>query len=199
MGSRIQCFMLEPTDRVRLELRRYVGSGSGNDCPDQEWRYHNANVLFRAPDGTDSWPYRESTKYPGCTASYEHEAPPHADPRWPTKCDRCSYVFTEEDNWQVFQNRLYRRAGTDELYTTRNAPPGAMYDAYWYPDKGPDGRALIVCLPPNGGDDYWHVDGPANNGPGWTRSGEPPLVTANPSILTPRYHGFLRNGWLEEC
>jgi len=83
--------------------------------------------------------------------------------------------------------------------TLRDCPPGAMYDAFWYPEKGPDGRALCVSLPPGGGMDFWHVDGPSKGGGGWTRSGEPPFVTANPSILTPRFHGFLRNGWLESC
>jgi hypothetical protein len=193
--------MLEPTDRVRLELRRYRHS-EGNDCPDPVWRYHNGHALFRAPDGTDAWPYRESPDHPGCSASYEHEAPPHSDPRWPLKCDKCDYFFVEEDHWQVFQNRLYRRGDTGELCTLRDAPPGAMYDAVWYPEsfgRGPDGKALVVCLPPNGGDDWWHIDGPSSNGTGWTRTGVPPLVTANPSILTDRYHGFLRNGWLESC
>jgi hypothetical protein len=202
MGSRIQCFVLEPTDKVRLELRRYNGSEAAG-CPDPVWKYHNANVLFTAPDGSDSWPLRMSGEHDGCTASYENEAPPHDDPRWPTKCDKCDYLFAEKDYWQVFQNRLYRRADTGELYTPRNAPPGAMYDAAsWYPPsfgRGPDGRALIVCLPPGGGDDYWFVDGPSSNGNGWTRTGEWPNVTANPSILTRNYHGFLRAGWLEEC
>lgn len=33
----------------------------------------------------------------------------------------------------------------------------------------------------------------------WTRTGAIPKVTCSPSILTPRYHGFLRDGFLEEC
>jgi hypothetical protein len=96
-------------------------------------------------------------------------------------------------HWQVFQDQIYRRADTGEEYTLRDAPPGAMYIATWHDNH------LRVCLPPNGGHDYWDVDGPSKNGNGWTRSGDLPNVTANPSILTPRYHGFLRGGWLEEC
>jgi hypothetical protein len=57
----------------------------------------------------------------------------------------------------------------------------------------------MVALPPDGGDDLWMVDGTASNGPGWTREGKPPKVTARPSILTPRYHGWLTDGFLVRC
>ena len=46
----------------------------------------------------------------------------------------------------------------------------------------------------------WCVDGPANNGPGWDRTGDPtavpPTVTATPSIQCRSYHGWLRDGKL---
>jgi hypothetical protein len=77
------------------------------------------------------------------------------------------------------------------------APPGAMW-------LSKSGSGLVVRTP--GGD--WYVDQPSSSGGNWTRSGEPPNVTANPSILqqnpseysgTRAYHGMLRSGVLEEC
>lgn len=205
MGSRIQCFMLEPTDRVRLKLRRYnMGlkyasgeAGFAEDCPGGPMDGHDASKLFLAPDGADSWPARLDAE--GILNSYQDVAPAREDARWPTTCEQCGHALDPRTHWQVFQELIYRRTDTGSLMTLRDAPPGAMWDAGAPWDKGPDGRSLHVSLPPNGGLDYWCVDGPAKGGGSWTRTGEPPLVTANPSILTPRYHGFLRNGWLEEC
>jgi hypothetical protein len=62
-------------------------------------------------------------------------------------------------------------------------------DLYW--DESHDPAHLVAVLPSC---ELWDIDGPSSNGPGWSRSGEPPAVTVSPSILTPRYHGFLRNG-----
>jgi hypothetical protein len=194
MGSRIQCFMLEPTQRVRIKLRRFTHKDTCSSGPMQG---HDASVLLPGPDVAGSWPARIGAD--GYLQSYEDLKPPADDPRWATVCEQCGAALPAETIFQVFQEQLYRRADTGEEVTLRDAPPGAMHDAAWDPAKGPDGRALYVCLPPNGGLNYWHVDGPSSNGPGWMRTGVPPLVTANPSILTPRYHGFLRNGWLEEC
>ena len=97
-------------------------------------------------------------------------------------------------------------------------PPGAM----WYPRAykfTPDGRkkeikeALTVMTP--GG--IWGIDGSASNCTRkddllhqcWVRHGEPPDVTVDKngdtcaagagSIMCGNYHGFLRNGFLEEC
>jgi hypothetical protein len=79
-----------------------------------------------------------------------------------------------------------------------------MWDAWWYSDKhkGPDGKCLVVRTP--GGD--WIVDAKAIDGNGWTRTGTPPKVTANPSIGIGHeegkpwtYHGWLRDGHLVEC
>lgn len=84
-------------------------------------------------------------------------------------------------------------------------PAGAMYDAPWMKGAGgrcvgPDGVALLVVCPPGTSwGDHWHVDGHANNGPGWERTGIIPNITATPSIQTPRYHGWLRNGVLVKC
>lgn len=54
-----------------------------------------------------------------------------------------------------------------------------------------------VCIRLPGGDD-WCIDQKSSNGSGWTVTGEEGLWTANPSILVPNYHGFLRDGVLSD-
>lgn len=61
---------------------------------------------------------------------------------------------------------------------------------YWL--QWSDKRPPICVLCPNGKE--WCVDAKSNNGDGWTVTGDPPLITAAPSILVPGYHGFLQNG-----
>ena len=193
MGSRIQCFMIEPTSRTIRTLRRFTLDES--KCSGT-YSYHNGQTPFGEgkchEDTTDSgykvWRWDD-----------EVEDPAHDDSRWPVKCDQCEYLFKPEDSWQVFREVIYVNKDTGQEMTLRNCPPGAMWDADWYPEKGPDGKALCVALPPRGGDDSWHIDGYAKGGGKWSRTGTAPNITANPSILTPRYHGFLRAGYLEEC
>lgn len=88
------------------------------------------------------------------------------------------------------------------------APVGAMWDCDWYRgakhengtqyDRNPDGLILAVRTP--GGD--WVIDGPSFSDRKetgmWTRSGTAPNITATPSILMPKYHGWLRDGYLVE-
>ena len=64
------------------------------------------------------------------------------------------------------------------------APAGAMWFAA--------GFGLVVRTP--GGD--WMVD---SGGGHWTRSGKPPCITVEPTVLIGSYHGRLREGFLEEC
>lgn len=66
------------------------------------------------------------------------------------------------------------------------------WDSEAHTERG-GGPHLIVRLP-NGWD--WDVDGLMSNGPGWERAGEPPHVTAAPSIVAGDYHGWLRGGVL---
>lgn len=78
-----------------------------------------------------------------------------------------------------------------------------MYWADWYARMGRtcerlkangNGPHLIVVTP----DGEWDIDSIASNGPGWDRSGDPPNITANPSIICGTYHGWLRDGKLIE-
>jgi len=126
---------------------------------------------------------------------------------WPLACG-CGYQF-DERNRQTFVDSIYRRSDTGEEMTLREAGPGAMWDAHWYPWKGSDGRSLIVRCP-NG--EEWAIDGRASNCTlkeddvhrCWVRHGEPPRITVDKngptcaagagSIQAGDYHGFLRDG-----
>lgn len=198
MGRRWRCFFLHETDQVEVSLRRYHSSlDDENKCPGSK-SYHDASeVIARRPRAAGD---RHKSRS-------QLSAEELADPAWPTHC-ACGYAFTPDDEWQVNVNDLYRRSDDATLTTIARAPVGAMWDADWYRDfpnihPGEDGRVLVLKCP--AGD--WIIDGEASNGTkgqrGWTRSGEPPDVTANPSIGFGEgckdFHGWLKNGWLEEC
>lgn len=174
------CFLVTPTARAQSRLRRYA-KGSCAVHGD----YHNAAVVIG------------ETVYegPDDSAGYGADRYPHDDPRWPTAC-ACGYRFADDDPWQYNQDRIYRTSD-GQLSTIDDLPPGAMYDAPWFADfwHGDDGRCLVVVLPDK---TPWVIDGPATNGAGWTRSGEPPGITARPSIASPNYHGWLNDGVLSD-
>lgn len=197
MGT-IQCFLLEPADKVQHSLRRFVFSVADRPKCRGAFGYHNAEVFLAIitptnPNdlvGGDFWP--------------------HHDPKWPTKCDGCGYLFQDSDPWMRHAERLWVDPRTGQLVTLRQAPVGAMWWATWYadPDFGSQkhqarggGPHLIVKTP--AGD--WDIDAPSDNGQGWDRTGVPPVVTARPSIGMRnegggwRYHAFLTDGRLEDC
>lgn len=208
MNAGVRTFWLDPTGTVRRYLRRYslIAGSHGFECADG---YHSAKVLLDSavPDpgqaSSDSWA--------------------HDDPRWPPECDKgCGYRFADDDVWQLFTWHEYtsaQRPGETFVLAPGETIPGAMWDATWWPWKGPDGRSLCVVLP-NGHE--WGIDARASNcglpdDPStppeerkhwcWVRHGEPPDITvdkAGPtcnagggSILSGDYHGFLRNGVFE--
>jgi len=198
MTDRIRCFWLEPVERYELSLRRYTSSADTREkCTASGYGYHNASaVLGRA--GIERCPVvREGQPVHG-----DHW--PHDDGRWPATC-ACGYAFVLGDEWQFNLDQLFKRSDSDELVTLRSAPAGAMYDARWMADNGSykriDGITLVVKTPAG----EWCVDGPSYDGgkisgPGWTRSGKVPDVTARPSIHFPgQYHGWLTDGWLIAC
>jgi hypothetical protein len=133
------------------------------------------------------------------------------DPRWPTHCV-CGMAYLDEDQWQVFKERIYVRKDTGAEMTIHEAPPGAMWNADWWPKPGPDGKCLVVRCPDG---HEWMIDGRASNCTDpdddehfcWVRTGTPPNITVSKSvpgqktcragggsIATPGYHGFLRDG-----
>jgi len=182
--SEITCFMVEPTERASRWLRRFVFNSS---CSSRTG-IHDAQVAI------EEAPLVRTERGTFCVNPMEW---PHDDPRWPTHC-ACGYEFGENDEWQLNYHPIYRRPDTGEEFTLglHQTPPGAMWYADWSWHKGPDGRCLVVMTP--GGE--WMIDAPSSGGNPWTRTGTPPLVTANPSILIPgHYHGWLRDGKLVEC
>lgn len=207
MTDLVKCFLLNPTDQERVELRRFVWSTLQPDpCPGR-LGYHNASeVTVESQPATDG-------------ASGDNWS--HDDPNWPTQCESCEYLFANEDEWQANIVPLYTRSDTGEVTTIRNSGDGAMWFADWMtgPEPGgrwtgPDGRCLVVRCP-GGGD--WMIDSIASNCTlrdddthrCWMRHGTPPEITVNKqpvapfthtcdagggSIGTANYHGFLTNG-----
>jgi hypothetical protein len=197
-------FFLEPTDRYRVALRRYVR----RDDPPCPSGYHQAMV-----------PIGERVGDEPTTSDGDH---PRDDPRWPIKCESCDYRFCEADTWQLFTSRIHRRADTGEEMTLRDAPPGAVWNASWFVERdnpiwqGPDGRCLVARCP-DGHD--WMIDSRARNctmpddnvHKCWVRHGRPedgtlhvdkdgPTCAAGAgSIDTGTWHGFLHHGQFVQC
>jgi hypothetical protein len=187
---------MEPVPRVRIVLRRYKDYQEGQ-C------FHDAHVAIGDED---------EPPCPDGLVGQANDDFPHTDPRWPKACEKCGYEFQADDYWQHNRLHLYERADTGEQFTLRmpTPPPGAMWDATWWPHKHPDGMWLMVILP-NGHE--WAIDGPATNcnlpdkkHQCWHRTGKPPMITVGQgeckvgagSIANGQgaehYHGFLRNG-----
>lgn len=154
----VACFWLERTERVEVALRRFVYASDAK-CPGP-YGYHNASVVIYPDVPAAEWLTQRDD---GIVENLRPLSEILPDSRWPTKCEGCDYEFTPEDKYQVGVNPLYAGATNGRLYTMRNAPVGAMYDADWLNGlemfTGPDGIALTVRTP--GGD--WTVDGEASN------------------------------------
>lgn len=213
------CFWLDPAGTAALGLRRYARTG--------DW--HGAAWTCEA-----GW--HQGFAWRGMTAparveeddGHRHHAAAakvgHGDPAWPAQCARgCGYEFDGDDEWQEWEEPLYRRAGTGQmviLHTGFGAPPGtqvagpgAMWDGWWLPAgwKGADGIGLMVRCPAPGApaerSHDWIVDGPSTSGGQWTRTGDPrhpETLTVSPSIAAGDpaaagyYHGFLQAGVLTD-
>ena len=209
----MQTHWLEPTGELLLGLRRYTPSStaSGYTCSEG---FHDALIYIgRATDNLFKM-----------RLAPDVDLIPDDDSRWPTHCS-CGYEFTEEDRWQEWTERIWRRTDTGEerLMRDKEHPeipsiePGATWNAAWMPDDWKvDGVYLIVKCPDG---HIWAVDSRASNcglpddnvHKCWVRHGDPRdcHVTVDKdgdtcsagagSILTPNWHGFLRDGQLVEC
>jgi len=199
----VQCFLIEETDQLERYLRRY------HDECEAPYRWLNGMNLIDIIE----WPKNTIISL----EAKGQQVFPHEDSRWPIVCD-CGHAFTDADHWQVFVERIYRRVDTSETMTLRTAPPGAMWNGWWLAEHGrwvgPDGMSLHVRCP-DGHD--WCIDARASNctmkddhvHKCWVRHGEPPNITVDKnghtcaagagSIQTPKWHGFLRGGFLVEC
>jgi hypothetical protein len=182
----IRCFLLHPLPRRRQWLLRR--SHAGAVCRSRTGE-HRAKV--RIEDGEFPHPPPPKSEAPEWIRYRD-------DPRWPTRCDFCDYLFTPRDERLLFFRRIYGDEEGRELILDE-APAGAMWDAWWLgPEfRGRDGYHLAVMTP--GGP--WYVDGrsPVTN-LHWKRIGTPPNVTVRPSNFIPgRYHGWIDEGFLYEC
>jgi hypothetical protein len=90
----------------------------------------------------------------------------------------------------------------DDLNIADGIPPaGSMWR---FPDGDREGRECWCVVLPNAAG-IWqtteHSSEPGNNrygtGPMWEVTGEPPNITVNPSIDSPNWHGWIRNGICE--
>lgn len=207
----MKVFFLTPAPKVEFALRRWPEKGRCS-CGKEwgPWSTFHIGELDE-PLRTDDDEYER--------ASSEIVTVVDDDPRWPTHCT-CGYAFVDDDGRSVDTHRLYSGSPDGKLYTLRDAPAGAMWDAWWmrrggYRRTGPDGLFLIVRTP--GGD--WSVDDRASNCTMpdddvhrcWVRHGDPRTgivhVDKNGntcgagagSILCGSYHGFLHNGELAAC
>lgn len=185
------CFLITPVPRATRTLRRF-SVGADPKCP-----------LFGYDHAADGASLIVDQSLDDNTGGRSPLGDERTEPGWPLAC-ACGYAFGPDDYRQVHFRRHH--AGNGWEGPLRDAPIGAMWDASWMPDgdawRGADGRCLVVRLP-DGSD--WMVDGPASNSQtGWQRTGEPPLITASPSILSHPvggkrgYHGFLQNGVLTD-
>lgn len=186
------CFLLTPTDRAWRSLRR-ITLRDTVACALSRYGHH---AVVEIGDG----PFALTAE-----GTYPVLNWPKDDPRWPTHC-ACGYAFQPEDYWACDQDLIFhtpdgRACGTHHRLrgTERAAPAGAMWVATWVPAgdawSGPDGRCLVVMLPDGM---EWMIDGRARSGGRWTRTGEPPAITARPSIASPGYHGWLTAGVLSD-
>jgi hypothetical protein len=166
------------------------------DADEVTYECHDAEVVVRVETGTI-----ESS----LDGDHTGQTIADDDPAWPATC-ACGYAFTAGDSRQENRTRLHARSDGGPPTTVDKAPAGALYDAAHFHDaegytrNGP-GMSL-VCKTPAG---IWLIDGPANNGPGWTRTGIPPDIVVTPSIgvgQPQRLHGWLGGpghdepGWL---
>lgn len=201
--SRIRCFMTVPTRRAALYLRRYCEGSVGG-------HYHNAmSARFRIVDV-------ELNEEEGWW-NVPPQNIPHNEEAWPTHCE-CGYEFKDTDIWQEFADRIYEAVAPDVgAWPHSEMPPGAMFFCHWLTQSffwdNSEGDCLVVKTP--GGE--WVIDARASNcmmpdentHRCWIRHGVPPNITVDKnghtcgagagSILQSDYHGFLRNGYLEDC
>jgi hypothetical protein len=204
--NRIKCFWMDALPEVRYWLRAYETMKDA-PCPLGS-SYHNAMTHLK--DGPIE--YYEAHGHKLYNKVDEPEMPQRS--AFPALC-KCGHVFGPSAVRHVFHRQLFKRADTGEKLTTDDAPVGAMWNAWWEAEhrSGADGMSLTVKTP--GGD--WCIDARCSNctKPNdrvhkcWIRHGAPPDITVDKngvtcaagagSIVMPGYHGFLRNGYLEQC
>lgn len=206
-----ECFLIAPSDRASVALRRYARTEEPA-CPGRG--YHDAET----PIGFLPMAIRSESPVYDIEEMLE---PDHSDPRWPVKCEHCTYYFAPDDNWQVFTTPMYVAEDGREM-SLRDAEVGAIWDGIWLPDNyrvNGSGPCWVVKLP---GNHDWIIGSEATNctRPGedhdcWCCHGEAPKLTVDKNPEPGRstcnagggsiwvgqgteheFHGFLSNGVL---
>lgn len=208
----VKIFPILDTGFESASLRRYA---SGSTCSEVDGNgYHNAHTaLGRRPAqkhvrsfaGREE-AYAHSDKWPThCACGYEfvdeddyqeftqslyadisgkewslRDAPPGA--YWFAPWIFNSKAYQDPNHPKHEEEKLRRQRGLE----------GKSHLAIRYYEEWAAIRDPVVVSCPNG--DEWLIDSIANNGPGWTVTGQLPLITVSPSIQTGRYHGFLQEG-----
>lgn len=209
----VPCFMIKRGPNAKRSLRRFHFGVEGEDiCPGTERSYHNCSVEIGVFPLVLSDPSTIALVDP---SEYVR------DDRWPVKCERCDYIFPDDDPWQVNQHPIYVADDGREM-TLPEAPPGAIWVAEWMPDAwriNGTGPAYVIRLP-NGtdfmpGQEACNCDRKGEDHDCWCVHGEPPLLTIdkNPEPgrstcsagggsvwsnqgLPNEWHGFVTNGEL---
>lgn len=180
----------EPTGRYQRRLRRFTfRPSSGRACGDS-WGHDASAVIGEVPEAE--------------RAEAHGDLWPHDDPRWPSACERCGYLFAEADEWQLNDDEVFRLPDGSEFAFKGAfgtcAPPGAMVRAAWYDEFAEQpGESWLVSLPDGG---EWITTQKATGGGHWEVTGTPPLITATPSIWhnSPSgWHGWVRDGRLVDA
>lgn len=211
--NKIKCHFFHVSTKVKRYFRRYE---DGN-CPGSSKTYHNAQKLrdeVNVPiptDGDESHPYMVCKKPAVRLREY-----------FPDNCDYCDYRFTAQSEFQLNNERQYQNTETKEYFGLHELPIGGMYFAPWLDDwTEPQLEHVLIVRTPGG---LWTIDSQASNCTNPAKDGikrqsdhhcwiiegtEPPNLTVSKngntcgagggSIQCGSYHGFLRNGYLEEC
>lgn len=214
--------------RVSLRRYVSSRSCKAQDCPGGSMSYHNASVdIGTEPAHTDDrgylvplkMPPRDDPRWPAtCICGYEFAD----DDEWqinqdhlyapmPNSADQAPATGPWTMRDMPAGAMLYPSWLQPDHGYTQSVDNGDTRPRRWQP--GPDGKVLMVVTPRG----EWIVDSRASNCTlpednkhrCWVRHGEIPDVNVDKngltcgagggSIMIGDYHGFLRNGWLEEC
>lgn len=180
------------TGQYERMLRRFVWRLEPTTCTSPEGYHQASTILGRVGEAEKQMVHGDTW--------------PHDDARWPAQCS-CGYAFTEGDQWQLNDNRIFRLPNGTEFVSWGSfghcAPPGTMIRAHWYDEfvrkqfaLGELTESWVIALPDGG---EWLTTQRASGGEYWTVTGTPPNITAHPSIWhnSPHgWHGWVKNGAL---
>lgn len=219
----VQCFVLEEANLAR----RYVGASKSiwsddattPHCAAGDGKLHwSERVLIDTiPCHLETVTESDGYTWAHWNVSYDGLSTLDDSLPFPRQCKNCGYVFDQKDRY-LATDTLYRMPD-GSLIQWQEAPAGAVQIAPWL-DRiyTPQLEHCINVKLPDGV--WWTVDGQSSNcgipdDTGqrqhhcWVIEGSLPNITVGKngpscsagagSIQTDKWHGFLRNGVLEQC